>query len=179
MLVSLPGSLDPWLVDWLGWCLALVLWPAAWHKLRHPVEFEQHLQAYRLLPERALPIGRVLPWLEWLAGGLLVAGPRPWGALLAGALLSVYAWAMAINLWRGRVLDCGCGGEPQPLSWGLVARNLLMIAMALAAAWPATTRSWQWTEGLLLALGVVAWLAMLAAVNQVLRQPLGARRVVR
>ena len=43
------------------------------------------------------------------------------------ALLLAYAAVMAINLVRGRrFIDCGCGGAAQPLSLGLVLRNVVL-----------------------------------------------------
>jgi hypothetical protein len=54
------------------------------------------------------------------------------------ALLLVYAAAMAVNIVRGRThIDCGClgfGTSRASLGWELVARNMLLAAVALAAA---------------------------------------------
>lgn len=177
--MSAAWRLDPWLGAWLAACLAWVFWPAAWHKWRDPAGFEAALRAYRVLPTRWLPLGRVLPGLEALAGALLVGGwvvdgLRAPGALIAASLLALYAAAMSINLVRGRVLDCGCGGAPQPLSWGLVVRNGVLAAMAIAAGLPAASRAWQIGDLLMLVPAVLLFAVVFAAMNQVMRQS-GAR----
>lgn len=54
-------------------------------------------------------------------------------ALLAAGVLLMYALAMAVNLARGnRMLDCGCSwGEGRtPVSYLLVARNMVLAGMA-------------------------------------------------
>jgi hypothetical protein len=96
---------------------------------------------YRLLPGWAvLPVAALLPPLELLlAMGLLSAQLRPWPELMAIALLTLFAGAMAINVAWGRVyIDCGCGQAllAQHLSRPLVARNLVLAALLLPALLP-------------------------------------------
>src|SRR3990170_4114641 len=59
------------------------------------------------------------------------------------ALLAAYALAIAINLLRGRTrIDCGClgFGRHDRIAWTMVARNLVLIALALALLLPASPR---------------------------------------
>ncbi len=123
-------------------CLAVVFVTAAIGKLPHVDVLEGVVANYRLAPARLVrPIARILPWAE-LAIGLAL--PAPWiGPFAASAgisLLLAFAWAMAVNLKRGRVdIDCGCHRSElrQSLQWRLVTRNLLMagwLALGLAAA---------------------------------------------
>jgi hypothetical protein len=61
---------------------------------------------------------------------LFSQGQSRWLAL---ALFALYGAAITINLLRGRQhIDCGCGGDGTPISWGLVLRN----AVLLAFTWP-------------------------------------------
>jgi hypothetical protein len=116
--------------------VALVLARAALHKAADLVRFEGVLADYRLAPEAALPALRWAIPLAEAACALALAIPasRAAGGLAAAGLLLAYAAAMGINLARGRrEIDCGCGGAPEPLGWGLVLRNLAMVA-ALAPA---------------------------------------------
>lgn len=122
-------------------CLALVFATAAPAKLRQPMIFEGVVANYRLLPRRLVrPAARSLPWIELLLAALLVAPAT--GAFAAGigiALLGVFAWAMAVNLRRGRSqIDCGChqSALAQTLSWGLVGRNLGLAALLLPGLAP-------------------------------------------
>jgi hypothetical protein len=131
----------------IGILLAFIFLRAAWHKAADTRRFIAQLGAYRLLPEACLPlIAGVFILLEvYLAATLPLPGWRS-SALLAAALLALYALAMGINLARGRHdLDCGCGGpasDAQAISWGLVARNGFLALLALVAALPVATRSW-------------------------------------
>jgi hypothetical protein len=88
------------------------------------------LQAYAILPRRLRVLGHALGPLE-AAAAIALLGGAPWQVRgWPPACCCCTPRAMALNLLRGRVLDCGCGGAPQPLSWGLVVRNLAMVLMA-------------------------------------------------
>jgi len=128
--------LDPVIVWTARLVLAAVLLGAAVAKLRALEEFAGVVHNYRLLPELlARPVAYALPVLEIvLALGLLLDPTRRPAAVATAALLAVFALAMAINLWRGRAhIDCGCfaAALKQRLSWALVARNAVLIGLAL------------------------------------------------
>ena len=171
-------AIDPLLSMILATCLALVFAPAAWHKLRERDLFAAQVQAYAILPRRLRVLAHALGPLEAAAAMALLGAAPGAGAGLAAGLLLIYALAMALNLLRGRVLDCGCGGAPQPLSWGLVVRNLAMVLMALAAALPRDARELTLDDAWLFGLAVTAWLVLLAALNQMLRQGSSLRGAV-
>ncbi|MFK8331833.1 MauE/DoxX family redox-associated membrane protein [Pseudomonas sp. BJa5] len=118
--------------------VAVILASAATHKVRAPARFARQLEDYQLLPKALLTlVARSLPLLEiGVAFALLVPASRPTAALLAAALLALYAAAIGINLWRGRAdIDCGCSGpdQAQPLRPVLLARNTVLVALALVA----------------------------------------------
>lgn len=122
--------------------VALILLTAAWGKGRRMDEFVAVVRNYRLIPERlATPLATLLPVVEALAGGALLADPfDQQGALLAGILFLLFALAMGANLARGRrAIDCGCdlSGRGQPLSWRLVARNLGLVGLLAFTLVPA------------------------------------------
>jgi uncharacterized membrane protein YphA (DoxX/SURF4 family) len=128
--------LDPVIVWTARLVLAAVLLGAAVAKLRALEEFAGVVHNYRLLPELLTrPVAYALPHIEIvLALGLLLDPTRRLAAVASAALLAVFAIAMAINLWRGRVhIDCGCFASAlkQRLSWALVARNGVLIGLAL------------------------------------------------
>jgi len=164
---------DPVAAGTIVGALALVLLAAAWHKFSEPEVFEGSLSAYELLPQwLVVPVARLLPWVEaGLAIGVLVPVTRPAALGAVIALLLVYAAAIGANLLRGRRdIDCGCGGATQPLSWGLVARNLILCAAALVATRPTVERSMDWTDALTLVLGVLAFYALYLMADELLRQ---------
>jgi uncharacterized membrane protein YphA (DoxX/SURF4 family) len=114
--------------------LAVVFLLSGLAKLPRRDEFVAAVRNYRLVPERAGEIiGKVLPPLELGAGALLALGlgVRPVAALLALFLL-VFSGAVAVNLLRGRTIDCGCFGPvaQRKITWLTVARNAIFVAAA-------------------------------------------------
>ncbi len=131
--------------------LAFVLAVAAAHKLRDLGAFRAAVAGYDLLPPRGSALAApLLAGAEVaLAAGLLVRPLAAPAALATAALLVVYAGAMLVNLRRGRRdIDCGCAGPARrrPLGAGLVARNGVLVAMALFAAVPGTERAPTWLD---------------------------------
>lgn len=162
-------TLDPLLVWIAVACTATLFAHAAITKLGDRALFEQHLAAY------GVPLGltAVLAWALPLAeGAVALALLTPWraaGAAGAAALLLLYAGVMAFHRARGHALDCGCGGEPLPLSWSLVARNGLLAALALAAAAPMAPRALALADFLVIAAALVLGTLLHAALHQMLR----------
>jgi hypothetical protein len=116
----------------------VVLTLGALAKLRDWPAFRAAVAAYRLLPDPLVTIvALLLPVLEALAGAaLLVDDLHVAGASAAIAVVGVATTAVAINVRRGRTdIDCGCNGLEgrQRLSWGLVARNTMLIVVLAAA----------------------------------------------
>ena len=152
---------------WLG---------AAWHKFAAHQSFRAVLEDYRLLPAASL---RSLAWLvpvveATLAAAWLFALVPVITVAVTSALLAAYAGAIAINLRRGRAyIGCGCGLAPgaddQPLSWMLVLRNLLLLAVALVGLLPQVQRSLGFADYALLVLALLVTVLLHTAVMQLLR----------
>ncbi len=155
--------------------IATLLAHAALAKFTDLPLLEQNLAAYRV-PHAALALAtRLLPTLELLAAVLLLTPWRPLGAALAAALLLAYAGAMAWHHALGHPLDCGCGGEPRPVSWALVARNLGLALVAGLAACPLSPRVMGWGDFAVVVAAVALATLLYAAFNQVLRHPVLGR----
>ena len=116
---------------------ALLFLRAALHKLADRYRFQGILADYAILPEKSLTAAAwTVPVLELMATVLLfMPTTRVLGAAMAGTLLTVYAIAMTISLSRGHyLLDCGCGGAPEPISWLLIARNTGLVGLVTPLA---------------------------------------------
>lgn len=116
--------------------LALLFLRAAWHKAGDYGRFVGFVADYHLVPDRLLgPVSRLLIAAEFAVVALLVWPPLAvWGTAGALVLLGLYALVITVNLLRGRTrIECGCGGAAQPLSWLLVARNGVLMALAVLA----------------------------------------------
>lgn len=152
--------------------LAIVLLSGAWAKLRDIALLRAAMDNYQLVPDAWLPVvAWLLPLTEALAAlALLPTAWRPLGAALAAGVLLVVSGAVVINLRRGRQrIDCGCGGsEHQPLSWGLVARNAVLIALCGLAALPLAERGTVWLDLMASTLATLFALGLYALVNQLL-----------
>src|SRR5262245_56382768 len=117
-------------------------------KLSDLPDFRSAVANYQLVPLGAIPaVALGLPIAEVAVALLVAAGVLTGPAAAVMALfLMVFAGAIAINLARGRVFDCGCGGRATPLliSWVHVRLDAAMavVAVAIALAPPVTLALW-------------------------------------
>ncbi len=113
---------------------------AAVHKVADPAAFALDVATYEILPLGLVNLAALtVPWIEVVAGALLLAGwrVRP-AALVVAGLLAVFLAALLIALARGLDMSCGCfasqGAGADPISWRTVLRDLLWLAMAAHVA---------------------------------------------
>jgi uncharacterized membrane protein YphA (DoxX/SURF4 family) len=105
---------------------------ASLDKIAHPRAFAGIIANYAILPDWLVTLpALVLPWLELLAGLLLVAGvwTRSAAATLSLLLLAFIA-ALAFNALRGIDMSCGCfstSAADKENAWVLVGRDLLIL----------------------------------------------------
>ena len=138
MDVAIDPTIDPTIGLTCRLLLTLVLGSALVGKLRAPRQFMGILREYRIIPRgfTGLAVGGVMVAEAFAALGLWWPFLRPSASDVAVLLLLTYAAAIAANLIRGRDgIDCGCSfcGAKESLSWMLVARNLVLMLVALVA----------------------------------------------
>ncbi len=107
---------------------------ASMYKINYSAEFAEVIAGYQILPYWVVNISAVvLPWVELIAGMLLLAGVRSRSAVtVIGALLIAFAVALLVNLLRGASIPCGCFdalGE-KISSWTLL-RDVIWLGMAV------------------------------------------------
>ncbi len=169
--------IDPLLAAAIAFGFAILFIAAAWHKLSALGRFAAVLRDYRLLPEVLIrPIALLMPMIEltlalgWISG----LSTRVTG-IASAVLLATYALAMTVNLVRGRIyIDCGCGfgasaGEEQALSFSLVARNILLIGLALLPLIPTTGRDLNVTDIAVVLASVLTAILLYAGSGQLIR----------
>ena len=121
---------------------------ASLDKIANPAAFAKVVYQWQVAgPALSNLVAVTLPWLELVAGLLLVAGAwRREAALVIALLLVVFIVAAGSVIARGiDVENCGCvsvsanavpSAWPPPwmkgVGWFLVARNLVLLAAALA-----------------------------------------------
>jgi len=172
--------MDPIVASALRAALTLLFLSAALHKLHDWAAFGAALEGYRLVP-RAL-LAATAPALVALELGIaagLALGLRGAGAAGA-ALLALYSLAIGVNLARGRRdIDCGCGGPAGRvrLRPALLARNAVLIGLALAVALPVGERSLVWLDAFTLVAAVGTAALLYAALETLLAtRPIAAAR---
>jgi hypothetical protein len=168
--------LDPLILKVISIGFGLLFLLAAVHKFSTAQQFRVILEEYQVMP-RALagPIARIVPFAEVILGAGWLSGFRPQLiALSSAALLAVYTSAIGVNLLRGRIhIGCGCGvagssDDGDQLSSGLILRNTILIALALAGAIPATTRPFAILDYVTLGTALLASALLYAGTNQLL-----------
>jgi uncharacterized membrane protein YphA (DoxX/SURF4 family) len=127
------------------------LLPSSVGKIRDLPRFTAGVRAYRILPDRVVPVfSWVLPWIELALALLLVLGIYvPLTALAVSILVSCFTIAVVVNLVRGRTIACHCHGLAgnRTITWGTVARNLPLIGLSLWLSFAAPTAI-TWTSRL-------------------------------
>lgn len=148
--------------------VAILMLSSAVLKVRRFDDFQRALVGYKLLPPASSKPAAIAIVAAEFAAGLLAAAGVTAGYVAAGLLIAIYAAAMAINLLRGRRhIDCGCGGEPQPIGWWLVTRNVALISICLVAMRPLPAFGvWDY---LTLAAGLATCAFVYATFNQLVR----------
>ena len=126
-----------WLAVPARWYLGVLFVGAAWHKIAVPHAFAVDVATYDILPLGVVNlVAVILPWIEAMAGLMLLAGLRArTAALLVTGMMLVFIGALVIALARGLDMSCGCfasqGAGEDPISWLTVLRDLGWLALSL------------------------------------------------
>ncbi len=116
----------------LHWMLGGLFLYAGTIKALAPAQFALDIANYRLVPwPVAAGLALYLPWLEILAGGILILGPWRAGALRILLLLMLVFLQALLTAWlRGLNIHCGCFGSALATSnYALLfLRDLLILS---------------------------------------------------
>lgn len=105
-------------------------------KVADPHGFAQALYNYHILPGWMInPVAIILPSVELVVGALLLVGIwTQGGALLASALLAIFAVALGISLIRGLDIVCGCfstSSSAESITWLYLVRDIILFVMGV------------------------------------------------
>jgi hypothetical protein len=125
------------------WTLGGIFVFASLDKIWMPHKFALVIYNYRILPLFLLyPIANLLPYVEFLAGGLLM-GNR--GTKLANriilSLLLIFTLLIIISIFRGLDISCGCfslDGNGLKTTWVKVMENFGIILLSIFIEWRVT-----------------------------------------
>ena len=83
---------------------------ASYGKILDPAGFGRIVQNYSILPEILInPVSVILPWVEAVAGILLISGFFVTGAsMIINLMMFTFISAFLINIYRGIDVSCGC-----------------------------------------------------------------------
>jgi uncharacterized membrane protein YphA (DoxX/SURF4 family) len=142
-----------WLHRLLGVGLGALFAYASLDKIANPADFARIIYHYQLIgPSASLPplvpnlLAVALPWIELIAGLLLIGGFwRREAAAIVAVLLVVFIASVGLALQRGiDIENCGCftvtgKGRRAGLQLILGDLGLLAVALTLARGGPLTT----------------------------------------
>lgn len=102
-------------------------------KIVDPAAFALAVYNYHILPAWLVNVTAIiLPWVEVVAGILLVLGLWiPGGALIVSAMLLVFTTALGFNLSRGLDIACGCfstAPTAEKITWWYLLRDSSLMA---------------------------------------------------
>ena len=131
------GRIAAWLAVPVRWYLGVLFVGACLHKIAVPASFALDIATYDILPLAAINLVAIgLPWIELIAGVMLIVGWRVRGSsLVIAGMMVVFLVALCIALARGLDMSCGCfasqGAEDDPISRMTVIRDLVWLGLCV------------------------------------------------
>ncbi|MGM0943410.1 MAG: MauE/DoxX family redox-associated membrane protein [Bacillota bacterium] len=115
--------------------LSLIFISSSYYKLRNFTNHKSIILDYKIIPKKLIFPGVIIGmFLELIVGiGLFIGLFLKAISILTTLLLIVYILFISINLYRGRNINCGCGGVvgDNTISINMVYRNLFLITISL------------------------------------------------
>lgn len=103
-------------------------------KVIDPLTFAKQINAYQILPDHLINYAAImLPWIELYAGFAMllpVRHLRTAGTLLCLGMLLIFVGAQISVLDRGLVIECGCFGKSEQVSWPGVCKRVAYVFLA-------------------------------------------------
>jgi uncharacterized membrane protein YphA (DoxX/SURF4 family) len=125
--------LNKWFVLAIRVVLGAIFIYASIDKIIHPDAFARIIHNYRLFPPAIINIIAIItPWIEILAGTLLIIGWKYRAAnLIIFGMLVAFIIALSISYARGININCGCFSTAATTKSDLLIRIIEDILMAI------------------------------------------------
>ena len=122
-----------WVARLCGWALGGVFLYAGIIKALDPAQLAAQIRNYQLAPWWMIhPAALVLPWVEIIAGLLLILGIWAIEAtLVLTGLLALFMIAIGWAMRLGLDIECGCFAGHTKVGWARLAEDGAMLAVAL------------------------------------------------
>ncbi len=124
-----------WAARVCGWVLGGIFLYAGISKVLDPAQLAVQIRNYQLAPWWMIhPAAILLPWIEIVAGLLLILGIWVIEAtvVLAG-LLALFMAAIGWAMYQGLDIECGCFAGHARVGWLKVGENAALLAVAAVA----------------------------------------------
>ncbi|MFN4769665.1 MAG: MauE/DoxX family redox-associated membrane protein [Candidatus Kapaibacterium sp.] len=102
-------------------------------KIITPKDFAHSILNYQILPPASVNImALILPWVEVVAGVLLIVGIRiRASAFLCGLLLVTFVVAISTAMLRGLEINCGCSANSEPVGFKKIFEDIVYLALCV------------------------------------------------
>jgi len=104
-------------------------------KIMDPKHFVTEIFNYQLMPDIFLnPIAIIIPWVEVIAGIMLIAGVKvKANSAIIGTLLFIFIIMVSSAILRGLEINCGCFGKDKVVvvNWGKVLENTGLLCLMI------------------------------------------------
>lgn len=114
--------------------LSLIFIFFAIEKISDPAFFSKEINNYQILPNIFVNISAiVLPWLELIAGFMLLFGVKlKASSAIIGSLLVIFILAVGFAMMKGLNINCGCSGaNSQKVGWLKIFENLSLTVLSI------------------------------------------------
>ena len=135
------NTIIEYLISFTRIYLALIFILSGLEKINDLSSFSQSIENYRVIPLALVNIiAIIVPWLELIAGGLLLLGFYiKENSTIILVLLTAFTAAIISAVLRGLDIDCGCQGTFDGQKVGLfkIVENIaLMVVSILSIKYP-------------------------------------------
>jgi len=127
---------NKWILGVLKVALGFVFVVASIGKIIDPQQFARDIYSYVLLPNAIVPLfAAIVPWIEFFAGLLLMFDIMPKSnSLIICGLLIAFIFAIAVDLYRGIEISCGCFDflfPDEKIGMTTIIRDVILLVLGL------------------------------------------------